>query len=195
MSGMTTGRWAAAVALAVGVGACSDDPTGPANDLTLEEAERAFDALSDAGLLDPPTFDGAAESAGPGERIAMDAAMDSESFTEQVGCPQGGSATWDGTVSGGEEHMDAAFAVTYDACEVPDGEGGTTVVDGTFQFDLSATFSDDSFEMDGSLDGVLDFSGSIEGSCGIDLAFHVTEDGTPDMEGHFCGHSPDDWSV
>ena len=166
--------------LAVGLAACSDGGGSSSNDLDAEEAAQAFatafatvgEALSDMQDAAPDTATAAGCTNCPQlARVEFDYDFD---------CPQSG----DIEMSGGVD-TDALFDFDLDL-DFNECESNNIVIDGNIDYEGEGVLGSYSYSMDGQ----LDFSGDVNGSCDID--FEVECDGGDcDFSGSFCGEDID----
>lgn len=156
---------------AFGLVACGgDDPAGPEEEVSAEQAERVALAVSEAaGRAAGIALAGGQSAAGSATRpLALERSVAprtqqgpgefSWDFDSSTGCPEGGTvgAAGSGSVESSGEGETVSFAwtaeVSYDAC-------GVETDDGTFFLS-----TDSPVDLDGSGQAVNDGEGSLEGS-------------------------------
>jgi len=174
--------------------ACSDDdnPVGT-DDLSSEDVELMMEAFQNAGILGGP-FMSFAGSMSPNKAEKSVSVLSDEhfqDFDQDIPCPEGGSANYQGSVDQGENHLNADLSVTLNACTSLDGEDNSWTFDGNLEYGLNFEGDEESFEMNGFHEGIVDFSGHLEGSCDIDVSYSVTGDqtgGSGQINGTVCGY-------
>lgn len=197
-----TAERAAGIALAavlplLALAACGgDDGTGPGgeDDLSAEEVEEMTEALAAAGAFAPafgvPTFSPPAGSAAR-EPVSM-------SIDQTVSCPQGGSIGMSGNLQGdyddetGEGAFNLAISQDYmDCVSTAESSGRTFTFGGGMDMDLDMEVSQNSFSMDGTNQGTLQWSTSgRSGSCSVNVSYQFSGSETSftgQVSGTVCG--------
>jgi hypothetical protein len=156
----------ALTAFACGGGGDPDRGEDPGDTLTEAQATQAFDAM------------GVAIDSAVAEVQRMTSTGGSGEIDASAACAQGGSVAATGEwVTGQSLSLDLGF----DGCRVQgvtiDGELSYEAMGGATRVDLS-------------VEGQLDFSGAVTGSCGVDMTVTVTSAGT-EVVGMVCGFSVD----
>ncbi|MEL6340183.1 MAG: hypothetical protein AAFP04_10870 [Myxococcota bacterium] len=159
---MKLARLLTGLGIAFSLVACGSD------DLSEEESQQAFAAALSIGTL--------------GSSEASLSVEDDGSFT--FSCPGGGTATFSGTTDDDGERFD--WTIRYNDCV----SSGLTI-NGSINY--SGEVMDDGATFDSSfvMDGVLEFSGDVEGSCELDVRYTTSSSGTNvtfDYEGSICGY-------
>lgn len=194
MRGMTSVRVAAALALVVGVAACSDDddPTGPGAELSAEEADLMMEAWAELGGLGGPFLAMGGYEGAPTPDGVLYSTSGSEDFNQQNDCPQGGTITYNGTMTWAENHISWDLTNTADNCQSNDSEGNTWTFNGGVNTDFEFTGDQNQFQMNGSQQGSLSFSSDVgSGSCDVNVSYSAQGDensGTAEVSGSVCGH-------
>ena len=191
MRGITSARVGAALALMVGVAACSDDngngdPTGPGAELSSEEVQLMMEAWQELPFMAGTASFGVAHAP---EGIAFQSG--SQEFQEQDDCPEGGSITFEGTVSASETAMNADLTNTANDCQSSDSEGNVWTFNGGIGTTLEMTGSENEFQMNVSQQGDLAFDSSVgSGTCGMNVSVSMQgseNSGQMEMNGSVCG--------
>jgi hypothetical protein len=117
-------------------------------------------------------------------------------MTVDVQCSSGGSATFQGqywtdveSESGDATGVEAELAIDYSSCE-----RNGIVIDGTLDYMIDMTSTDQSTNLVYNWDGDLEYSGDVEGNCMIDLRGEIdagTREGASysyEYSGSICGH-------
>lgn len=171
----------AVVALALAAGACGDDATGPQIELTQQEIGELFAAIAEI-------FDGFANLsvANPGVSFSLVGVL--EDIDETVSCPQGGSATAQGTANETETTFDLDVDLGFNEC----GSQGF-VLGGSLNFDGSGSASDTEVHLDLSISGDLSVkTDSRSGTCtmSLDYSIDATQSGFDySVSGSICGQN------
>lgn len=190
MRGMTSVRLAGALALVVGVAACSDDddPTGPGDaELSSEEADLMMEAWMELGGLGVGVaFNPASER----DDVLHDSG--SQEFNEQQACPEGGTLSLEGTMAWDENAWSWDLTNTADDCGSTDSEGNVWTFNGGMNTTFNMTGDENYIDMSGSQQGTLSFSSDVgSGSCTIDVQYSAEgtqTGGTAQVSGSVCGH-------
>ncbi len=187
-------RLVLASALPLGLVACGGGGPTAEDDLSQDEAEQAFDTAYNSAEQGTD----AAQSSFTQNFAAQP--QDVEDLDMDVDCLGGGTASFEGSMDvpglDGDGATEMDFDLAFDNCT----EDGITM-DGELSMWMreSSDFETGEIEMSQVMDGVIDFSGEIEGSCAMDLEVHVSMSfpdggfGDIDIEieesGTFCGYS------
>ena len=202
---------ASALVLAVAIGACSGDSTGPAGD-TLTDAE--FDAMVEA-LAAVGSFDfgmgATAFAASPALSEGMEHRLAAETisftFEESVPCPDGGTVDVEGSMNGdfdsvtGAGTASVAITQTHRSCAGTAQQSGKSFVfNGDPYVSTQMTFTVDENEdlvsLSGSQIGGIRWAvDDKEGRCGMDVTYSITgaQTATPSISiaGTLCNRTFD----
>ncbi|MBN1114368.1 MAG: hypothetical protein JXA66_03425 [Oligoflexia bacterium] len=116
-----------------------------------------------------------------------------ESASQSFDCPDGG--TVDATASSDNE-TSATLNLDFNGCSVIDDAGGpcqsgkTITVDGDLTYALEATESTASMDIDGTLNFSNALDGSCEFNCTITVSYSYYEGSSYSWTGTICGESP-----
>ncbi|MEM6531802.1 MAG: hypothetical protein AAF654_04230 [Myxococcota bacterium] len=144
------------------------------DDLSEDEAQEAFAAAFGVSLV------GASQAS-----ISADA---SGNTTATFNCAGGGTATISGTTDDDGEVFN--FSIAYSDCN---SEGIT--INGTITYAGSSTTSGGTEDVSFTMTGTLDFTGSVEGQCEVDVSWQssVNDSGASfDFSGSICGFDASD---
>ena len=177
-------------------GGSSSSGSGESN-LTKEESERAFDETASRTNESAQSAQNSAAFTHSLAQLAQDVDVDFEAQ-----CNGGGSAVLTGSMSVPDDQTQSTdtemnLTVNYQSC----AEDNVTI-DGDLSY-VYASSTDDSgtTTMSMEMNGQLDFSGDVEGTCALDAAINVTmsvdlEGGSFDIQidatGNVCGHALED---
>ena len=202
---------ASALVLAVAIGACSGDSTGPAGD-TLTDAE--FDAMVEA-LVAVGSFDfgmgATAFAASPALSEGMEHRLAAETisftFEESVPCPDGGTVDVEGSMNGdfdsvtGAGTASVAITQTHRSCAGTAQQSGKSFVfNGDPYVSTQMTFTldenEDLVSLSGSQIGGIRWAvDDKEGRCGMDVTYSITgaQTATPSISiaGTLCNRTFD----
>jgi hypothetical protein len=202
---------ASILVLAVAIGACSGDSTGPAGD-TLTDAE--FDAMVEA-LAAVGSFDfgmgatGFAASPALSEGIEHRLAAETVSFTfeESVPCPDGGTVDVEGSVNGDFDSVTGAGTGSVAVTQTHRSCAGTAQVSGkifvfngdpsiSMQMSFTVDENEDLVSLTGSQTGGIRWAvDDKEGRCGMNVTYSITgaQTATPSISiaGTLCNRTFD----
>ncbi len=172
----------ASVALAAFTLACNDS-TGPSANLSQEQVGDMLTAMSAVAAFGPT----------PGTAMAV------VTLSQTVDCPNGGSASVDGTVNTDETAGTATVQITqgFSACKATSAHGRVWTFDGdpNIVTNVSASHNETTgeFSMTASQVGGIKFASDLgSGSCQINLTFTTSGNGdsfTGSVSGSACGHN------
>lgn len=185
--------------------ACGDEPAGLEGDaLTQAEIQAVLSAFS--GTFSSVSSGSAASSSAYGAPAATEV---NQSFDLSVSCPQGGTITASGSLSGSVDQETLASDLRYElalspaACVVTtettaltvDGSPDVTVV-------IDYLFNETTFSMDGTEQGWIRYTADDgrSGACSIDISFSTAVDQTSNdvqqsVTGIVCGVSASAFQV
>lgn len=167
----TTRLIASVVWLALALAYCGDDDES--SGLNEADAQKAYGAVF--YVLGQATS--AAESALT-QAATVDVNID---FTYQ--CEGGGTLDLVGTLHGSDYFASFDYDATFNGCSAQ----GITM-DGDLAYSLDVAETQTGYDMDYSMNGDLEFSGGVEGSCDIELNMTMSN-GQYEFNGEFCGQS------
>lgn len=182
------------LALAVALGACSDDPTDLVEGDPLTEAEAAALAEVVAGTLFS-TWEGTSGPAAAPARASGTFPVD-----DVFPCESGGSVAVSGSLSfdvddqTGDGTLDFSVTSVHSDCAGQSEEGIAFTLNGAP--DITATFSavseGDAIDFSGGYDGAIAWeTGEKSGTCSVDVDFSftgnlATETGSASLAGRVC---------
>lgn len=184
----------ASVALAAFTLACGDS-TGLSN-LSEEQVGDMLDAMNAVSYAGNVPIPGAALSRAS-LRLAPQTANAVVSVSETVDCPNGGSASYNGTVDSDEEAgtLSAEVSQSFAGCAAPSSEGRVWTFNGNVATDLEAS-SDEAagtFTMTATQVGAIQASSNLgSGSCAINLTLTMSGTETSlsfSLSGSACGRN------
>ena len=183
----------ASVALAALTLACGDS-TGPSN-LSEEQVGDMLDAMSAVSIYgDVP---GASMSMA-GLRLAPQTANATVSLSHTISCPNGGSASVNGTATDDEAgNATAQITQSFSSCAATSSEGRLWTFDGNPNIvtNMTASYNETTgaYSMTATQVGGIRFASNLgSGSCQIDLTFTMSGNETSfsaSISGNACGHS------
>lgn len=195
-------RWSALAVTLLTVAACSDDPVEATGDeLSAQETQSLAYAVMSSSFAFV-----AALPVDPGTGTTADGVLAEPvefSFDETVPCPQGGSVSIEGTVSGDSEaetgswDLDYSGTVTHMACVVQGFQEAFTLDgDPAVAVTVSTTYVDHepSGDQTWSYDGNVGWqTGDKQGTCSMNLDFAWAGTGVQNatIGGTVCGQSVD----
>lgn len=179
----------ASVVLAAFTMACGDS-TGPSS-MSEQEVFDMLDAMSAvAAFEDIP----GAPTTLPALRLAPTTANATATVSSNVDCPNGGSASFNGSVVDDEAgHVTAQVTTGFASCAAPSSEGRVWTFNGNIVDNLDATFNETTgaFSMTASRVGGLSISSDVaSGSCQVNVTFTMSGDDNSlqgSISGSVCG--------
>ncbi len=155
-------------------GACGDDDNlVGSDDISSEDLELMMEAFQNAGIIGGPFMPMAGMSQNKGAK-SVTALSDehAQDFDQNIPCPEGGSANYQGSVNHGENQLSTQLAVDLQSCSSRDGDDNMWTFDGHLDYNLNLVGDEESFEMNGSHEGIIDFESNVaEGSCNMDVSY------------------------
>jgi hypothetical protein len=195
-------------AVALTVGACSDDPTGvnSGDPLTAGEIEALMAAFSSALDSTGVAAQRVATSGLDGAAAAQGAVPINQSFDVSAPCESGTiqvSGSLNGTIDDQTFDMDVTMEVSWDPSGCMVSNSTTTfTVDGAPQIDLvlDMTSTSDALTMSGTETGGFSFTSSDGrvGSCALDVTFSIVTDNAGingSATGTICGLDASDFQT
>ena len=194
--------------VSAGLVACSDDATGPGDQLTEQEAGELAEVMFDQGF----TFTSSSTSMDDATGFTGDPSLQTTSGVpfgpvtvgpEDVPCELGGVVTATATISGdiddtGAGTMDINLTQVHNDCGVQSDAGTQFTLNGNPDTSLDLGFdvaSNEDFTMTGSLGGgVAWVTGDRSGTCTVDLTISASGNFTSEtisgtVTGTVCGRS------
>ena len=171
--------------------ACDDDPVS-SEDLSSDEVELMMEAFQNAGILGGPfmSLAGGMPQNNVANNVTALSDGHAQDFEQTVNCPDGGTATYQGSVTQGENHLSTQLNISLNGCSSSDGEENGWVFDGDLDYNMDFEGDEESFEMNGSQEGLIETSGYTEASCEMDITYSISGSQTGvsgQVNGSVCG--------
>lgn len=183
----------AAVAFTAVTLACGDS-TGPAN-LSEEQVGDMLEAMSAVSSFGTEAGPGMAALSSPGSALANVVVT----VSQTVDCPNGGSASVNGTVDENEQAGTATVQITqsFSACAATSSRGRVWTFDGNPNIVTNVSASNNettgAFSMTATQVGGIRFTSDLgSGSCQVNLTITLSGDANSfqgGMSGSACGHN------
>ena len=185
----------ASVALAAFTLACGDS-TGLSN-LSEAQVGDMLDAMNAVSYAAVAPIPGGAAFSRASLRLAPQTANAVVSLSETVDCPNGGSASYNGSVDSNEEAgtLSAQVNQAFNGCAAPSSEGRVWTFDGNVASNLSASSNEaaGTFTMTATQVGSIQASSNLgSGSCAINLTLTMSGTETSlsaSLSGSACGRN------
>jgi hypothetical protein len=185
----------ASVALAALTLACGDS-TGLSS-LSEEQVGDMLDAMNAVSYAAVAPIPGGAAFSRSSLRLAPQTANAVVSLSETVDCPNGGSASYNGSVDSDEEAgtLEAQVNQAFSGCAAPSSEGRVWTFDGNVVSNLSASSNEaaGTFTMTATQVGSIQASSDLgSGSCAVNLTLTMSGTQTSlsaSLSGSACGRN------
>ena len=171
--------------------ACDDDPVS-SEDLSSDDVELMMEAFQNAGIFGGPfmPFAGGMPQNKVAKNVTALSDEHSEDFEQDISCPEGGSATYSGSLNQSENQISSQLTLTLNNCQSSDGEDNSWTFNGELDYNMNFAGGEESFEMNGSQEGIIETSGYAEASCEMDISYSITGSQTGvsgQVNGSVCG--------
>lgn len=175
-------------------GACGDDDNlVGSDDISPEDVELMMEAFRNAGIMGGPFMPMAGMMSQNKGAKSVTALSDenAQDFDQNISCPEGGSANYQGSVNHGENQLSTQLSVDLQSCSSRDGDDNMWTFNGHLDYNLNLTGDEESFEMNGTHEGIIDFESNVAtDSCNMDVSYSFSGSQTGvsgQVTGSVCG--------
>lgn len=161
--------------LALFFAACDDedDPVG-SEDISSEDVELMMEAFQNAGIMGGPfmSFAGGMPQNKTGNNVIALSDEHNENFEQDIACPEGGTATYRGSLNQGENQISSELSLSLNDCQSLDGEDNAWTFNGSLDYVMNFAGGEESFEMDGTNEGQFSFDSNMaSGECEMNVSY------------------------